>query len=364
LLVSISKGISAKMQTGAGRVIKLARNDSAFSGHPDTTGKLTLKQAHDKTGFSTFTIREWTISTPPKIRSWRMPIYPGSLKQCIWVDEQEVLAYAATRKTRTGTDSSVYLHWTREERERVAEEFAVLRLVEPLAVVSELLRRAQELGLPAERRKRNIMLANEPALRKLILEKWETASSSTSSVPIVIREPKIGPILDIKRSLEEAPLEELCGVAMKRYIKSVTGTNTVNFSLPAPSIGPTPFNPPVENSLSPATENSPTPKISVKKPKFKIAVLGLFRQQFEDLVKRIQYDDLEIIHVPTDQKSPGSVPPSVDYVLCTKFVGHGGWEKAQSEMGHDRVRFVRGGLSQVQAKIVEVRSQLIAKNGN
>lgn len=346
-----------------GKLIRLADNDERrFTGYEDTTGKLTLKDASVKSGFSTWTIRNWTQTSPPRLVGHMLPVSIGSAKKCIWVDELELMKVAETRKTREHTSSNLHLHWTREERERVAEEFAVLRLTEPLAIVSELVRRAQESGLPVDRRKKNVMLANEPVLRKLIIEKWDVALQSTAPAdPVIIREPKIEPILDIARSLEEAPLEELCGVAMRRYVKSVTSVDSrlCNF-------------PPVQSALVPHIEAPTSPtivsraeeKVSAKKSKYKIAILGLFRQQFEDLNNKVQYDDLELVHVPmVKDKSPGSCPPSVDFVLCSKFIGHAGWEKAQSEMGFDRVRMVRGGLSNIQAKIVEVRSQLIARNG-
>lgn len=346
----------------SGRVIRLADNDERrFTGHViDTDGMLTLKQAAVKSGFSTWTIRNWTQTSPPRLVGHMLPIFPGSAKKCIWINEEELMKAAAGRKHREGTPGNLQLHWAKEERERVAEEFAMLRLIEPLAVVSELLRRAQESGLTVDRRRKNLILANEPALRKLILEKWDVALQSTvPAEPLIIREPKIEPILDTARSLEEAPLEELCGVAMRRYIKSVTDPRAFSY-------------PPVQPAQVPHKEapTSPIPRAegpqrtsAIKPSKYKIAVVGLFRQQFADLVKRITYEDVELVHVATDNKNYSSIPPSVDYVICSKFVGHAGWEKAQSEVGHDRVRYILGGLSQIQAKIVEVRSQLIAKNG-
>jgi len=300
---------------GTGRVIRLADNDTQrFHGHVvDTTGKLTLKQAASKTGFSTWSIRDWTLSTPPKVKGWKLPIEPGSGMKCIWVDEQEVIAYAASRKQRAETTSTVHIHWTVPERERVAEEFAVLRLTEPFASVTELLRRAQETGLTEERRKKNLMLANEPVLRKLMAEKWEAAVNSTSDIPVIIREPKVEPVLDITRSLEEAPLDELCGVAMRRYVKSITDVRSFNLNLPvSPAIPSAPTS--IEAPTSSIQIESRIEKVLAKKPKFKIAILGLFRQQFEDLSKKVQYDDLELVHVAmVKDRSPGSVPPSVDF---------------------------------------------------
>lgn len=339
-----------------------------FKGHEDRPyqGKLTVKEFAAAIHRSEATIYDWLSADPPKIKGELLPYRPGA-KRKVWFFEKELAERLQTELIERGTLITRHGHgirWTLEERENIATEFALLRLDDPLGITGQILDKAIIKALPPERHRKDFVIANDPPLRRLLLEKFEETKTilfSTSepimlqSEPITLREA----IIDVHRSLNAASLSELCGTAVKRLVEefgSVAPHLNEKFNKSAlPSGEPHSF-PETATALAPPEKERPT--------KLRIGLVGFTRDQFNHVSKRVPYEDIELVQIQQERdQTPKGIPPSVDSVIISKFTSHRVWDKANTTH-KGRIHFLtHTGIHAAHQKVVELRSIWNAKKG-
>lgn len=105
----------------------------------------------------------------------------------------------------------------------------------------------------------------------------------------------------------------------------------------------------------PVLPTVPTPAPRPRRPV--VAVVGLFKDQFEHVREKTTGLPLELVFVDKEDRLM-RYPSQMDKVIVQRHVSHGWYEKAVKAMGHSNVAFVDGGISGVVQKVYDFNSQL------
>lgn len=309
--------------------------------------KLTPSQAAREVPFSEATLREWIEKG--KLTKYNLPKRPGSNRTQIFVDRKELQLLVSTTSSR-----SEKVIWTMDERHEIAEEFAILRLDDPLGMTGKLLDRAIEQSLPPERHRHDFQLTSDPLLRKLLVEHYEEAKEMLYGTPdpvVLTSEPVTieKHIIDVQGSLQSSPLGELVGAAARRIVDEGLLSSFISPSTASSlSIHSAPVA--VREEIS-----EPTPR------PFRIAIGGFLPKQFRALEKKVP-NGVELTLMRNDRDKSPENPPHVDYVIMNrKFIGHDQEDKARAS--GEKISYIMGGINAALHEIIKLRSQYLARVG-
>lgn len=105
----------------------------------------------------------------------------------------------------------------------------------------------------------------------------------------------------------------------------------------------------------------PVPVTEPEKPRLpRVAVVGLFKDQFNHVQEKLSGHDLDLVWVDKDNTSP-NINVSVDAVVVEHHSRHKWFDSAQKTVGNDRVFFAPGGISSVVQKCLDFLSQETAR---
>lgn len=243
--------------------------------------------------------------------------------------------------------------WNEEERERVAEQFALLRLSDPFSPTSDLFEKAQKECLSPDRFRSAINRTQEAKLYALCQQKYDTMMDGFRGVPLVVeKEVFITPKSD-DEIIAEMPLDILCSVAVKRLINERMGVASLLSLVSASQADvvrtPTPSLPLVEKSQRP--------------DKCRILIVGVYTQQSNDIRDKCPKDlDLQFIH---GDRAARKIDTGADWVIIYK-ASHS-WThsiKASMNGSGDKVVYCKDGINGLCQKIVELRARWIAQRNH
>lgn len=239
------------------------------------------------------------------------------------------------------------IRWTNEEKERIAEEFVLCRLADPLTMASELFQTAIDLTLHLDR-KRKTHISAEPVIRQLIKEKFASQIEDLRSIPIIIEKEVQLPTKSPEEILHEMPLADLCCNAVKRFVTLMEQTRPITIGTPVPS--------PWVLSTKPSIERRPD--------KLRVVIIGLMKQQCTDIIRKCS-PDIDIRFIDRN-KSPHKIDAaSTDHVIVYKS-SHAWMTAVKASMNGEshKIIFNKDGVSGLCAKIMSLRSAWLARKSN
>lgn len=231
-----------------------------------------------------------------------------------------------------------------ERLKRIAVEYSLVLLDSPFTaqtdLIAEALRRAGEHVAVSTKLRKD--------LKDIVEQEWKQLMDGHSidfmqQVPVVIEKPSEPQVIDVAMVLNEAPLPELCSIAVRRFVEHLQAASLIS------------------KAVVPATQPAKIvvqPQVEAKKDKkTKIIVLGMRPSDHRIITdklhtrKLLQYIDVRCIE---NSMTPSNELPSADFVIVSRFCRHSGWDKMREKYGNDYVQFVSGGTSSIVEKIEEL----------
>lgn len=241
------------------------------------------------------------------------------------------------------------MHWTRDERDLVAEHMADLLEKQPAIPMKELWIQCQTiLDVTRRRPYYTSITTSEKELFAEGRKRYEVRVRKPAPVvaPVPVEPTVIHVPVPTPTPLSEYPFEQVLAEVIGRVLRGWQGAG----ALAAP---PVPSAHGAERPLPSAPLTLMTgPEVGkVRVPK--IGVCGLLPDQFRHVKDRINARKVELVFVST-QTSPSSRdwPSSLDYALVTKFARHGHTEHALNVVTRERYAFLQSaGTDAIVAQI-------------
>lgn len=239
-----------------------------------------------------------------------------------------------------------HVRWTDEEREKIAEEFVILRLTDPLGLTHQLLDQAVKKSVKPERfRKINVSI--NTALTSLIESKFALMVEDLRGDPIVVeREVKVAAKTD-QEILKDLPLVDLCTFALGRFINE-RGPLAPTATLLTP-----------ETTAKPSTFRWDISEPR-REPKLRIVIIGIMRQQSHAIADKCPKDvDIKFID---RESTPRRIESSADYVIVHK-ASHSWMDVIKKDLNGaagQKVIYCKDGVNGVVQKVMELRSKWIS----
>ncbi len=234
-------------------------------------------------------------------------------------------------------------YWTSVEIEKVVQRAAELRIANLDSALTPLLFLAQEEVLPVERHRRTIP-EDISALVKVRVEairKAEVESQPPQVITVPVKEiEQVDPVRFLATQPAWMLIAELVGRMDRRLerLEEAVGKGGVDAV-------PQPVNRPASMPPSPPKEK-----------KHRIAIVGLFKDQFGHVQSKFQDRDwLELVWIDKETSQPRF--PAVDAIIVDQHSRHRWFDAAQKVVPSDKLYFADGGQSTVIQKIFDYISK-------
>lgn len=248
------------------------------------------------------------------------------------------------------------IKWTDDEENKLAAYVADERLRQPVPAMATLLNQAQEKVLPASRW-RSLATINQAGnvlvkINKLLAEKISKLAEVVENSPeIQVVEVKVPEPVDYNQLLKSLSAPEIASLLVEKFSSRLSAIEE--------KVGvEKPITKPSASASAPADRPDRPPTIplgaTTSKQKIKIAVVGLFHDQFRHAEDKVQGRPVELVFI--DKEKSATKFPTVDYVIVQKHSRHRWYESARDKFSSRNVFFIDGGITQVVQKIYDISS--------
>ena len=232
--------------------------------------------------------------------------------------------------TKTQDTPAVYKKpgWTDEETSAFVQEFALERALDPISSAQDIMRTIENRLFPLEKRGKQLTDSLKAAIKAALGDLKEETLVFIKAPP----EPPEPP--DVEAILEKASLPLLMEVTARKIGQVIEGSANVHKIR--------------EWAAQPKPEPAPRKERKV--------VVGLFGW------KPVQAQTLQAGYTgPMELRvlDRDKVPPTVDYVLSSRFLDHAQWERLKlSGLSRDRVVCVSGGVTNALRVLEDMNGRL------
>lgn len=252
--------------------------------------------------------------------------------------------------------SSAKVMWSDIEREAVIKRTAELRDEEPELTLTQLAELAQDV-LPEYRRrkilnykfihpnfKQKLMLQQAVMRKQRVEEAVKSVPPEVITIPVNVEAPPLDKAAVVHQCDTPTLIAELFSrlfTRLDRLEQALSQGESKNGHPPAPA-------------LRIPTAPAPARRIIPSKPT--VAVVGLFRDQFEHVVEKLSGQDVELVFVDKDDSAP-KFKQNMDAIIVQHHTRHKWFDSAQKTVGNDRVFFADGGITSVVQKVMDFLSR-------
>ena len=247
------------------------------------------------------------------------------------------------------------IRWTPQERILLIDKVIEYRKLHIGATISTALQEAQK-SLPSSRRRNYLQFAkstNARFFRELDKAESKPAPIIDQGPDVVQVEVPITP--DIERLMRDIPSSMLLANLAERWFQWIDGISRGWLSVnhrPAPASAPAMV--PRYPGIHGVPRNDGT----------RIAIVGLLRDQFAEVVTKTGHLPMKLMYVERDLARP-KIPVSAEHVIITRFSKHHWDTIARQQMSRDRVHYLQGGGIQTVIKtILDIHSRIVSSNGH
>lgn len=245
------------------------------------------------------------------------------------------------------------IRWTAEEVDKLARATAVVRLNQHDCDLLTCTREAVKVAFPPERQRHiqtlttmapnfreKVLVAIDAIRKEQIPPPVEVVQTLTVEVPVKVPV-KVAPEVMARELGTPQLLVELC-------TRLFTRLDRLEAALAAR---------PERNGHHPVAAPVPMAKAmpaAVEPRRRRIAIVGLFKDQFEHVRAKTVGADVDLVWVDKEAASP--TYPSCDAVVVERHCKHRWFDAAQSKVGHSKVLFAEG-ISSVVQRVYDICSR-------
>lgn len=246
-------------------------------------------------------------------------------------------------KSATEVDySKPEFHWTDEEIEATAEEFALLRTEDPFASTEVLEMLAKEKA--KVQNVHPMSIKQKEIFFQLSRFKYRELFEDVKSEPVIIEAPVVEKQIDFDSILISMPLRDICSIAVRRLIDEM------------PNIGSAVSQIMSADKISKQMRQSTLPQKDSYPKILRIAILTLFsKQQVNGIRKKIP-ENVKLIFLDRQKTARADrYPKTADFIIVHRG-SHQQQRSAELACGRERVHYIFGGIEAVVKKINELKA--------
>jgi hypothetical protein len=249
------------------------------------------------------------------------------------------------------------VEWTEDEVDALTTELLKQFLATPFGAMTKMIENAQRTVLPEHRQRNLSALANSPALANGFMRKWREFVDSASKDPMIIEvEKTVTPSFQDILGMTDIPTLQ-AAIAWKREEKERVQAERLNAIMlaVAEKLG---AQAEYEQAGIAATRKSPL-LIEATKRKLKVVILGPQKDQFDKIVEKATAQGLtDVFDLVWENHDNRERSVSCNFIVMTRFVRKGWYEKASKDHGSNLKFVPNGGIEAVFGKLIDLNSQL------
>jgi len=244
------------------------------------------------------------------------------------------------------------IEWNEGEKDAVAKSFVALRQANPFLTAKVLVMKAQEAALPEHRRRK--FPAIPTYLRARITRYWRLAAPNQAgdpSPPMIVQVETPKPF-DYDEALATYDSPTLAALLVGKVGQTMRELQAQLAAIPGRSVGDAASERPARPAIQPAI----FAKEAKRKPR--VVVIGPMNGQMQEIKQQVEHYKIPIeVRFADKEASNTGLPTSCDYAIVTRHSRHKWWDAACKQVGHNRVFFIDGGISQVVQKLRDIASR-------